>query len=142
MLMRNYESFASVFDDRRKNVVAEIEKCNLKLGKARDLLFAEKLDADDYKEIKDECKIRIEDLELELSAYLSERKNHSIKQNLNSALSSISSISALYREGDIETKRYIVRSIYPEKLVFDGSTYRTPRVNVIAEYIFRKHLRR
>ena len=134
-MMVNYKSFASVFENRRRAIALEIEKFNAKLSKARELLLAEKLDADDYREIKEECKRNIDNLEEELSAYVSEQKNHNIKKNLDDALNTLSSLSSLYKDGDIETKRYIISSIYPEKLFFDGSAYRTPRLNVIAECI-------
>jgi site-specific DNA recombinase len=135
IMMVNYKSFASVFENRRRAIALEIEKFNTKLSKARELLLAEKLDADDYREIKEECKRNIDNLEEELSAYVSEQKNHNIKKNLDDALNTLSSLSSLYKDGDIETKRYIIGSIYPEKLFFDGSAYRTPRLNVIAECI-------
>jgi site-specific DNA recombinase len=135
VMMINYKSFGSVFDNRRGAIALEIDRFNAKLSKARDLLFDEKLDADDYREIKEECKKNIEALEEELSALMSEQKNLNIKRNLESALNVLSKLSNVYKEGDIETKRQIIGSIYPEKLLFDGSTYRTPRVNVIAQSI-------
>lgn len=135
IMMKNYKSFTSVFENRRRAIALEIEKFSTKLSKARELLLAEKLDADDYREIKEECKRNIEGLEEELTAYLSEQKNHNIKKNLDDALNTLSRLSTVYKEGDIETKRYIISSIYPKKLYFDGSTYRTPRVNVIARCI-------
>ena len=40
----------------RVDISLEIYIFNAKLSKVRDLLFTEKIDADDYKEIKNECK--------------------------------------------------------------------------------------
>jgi site-specific DNA recombinase len=34
-------------------------------------------------------------------------------------------------------KSDIIGSIFPEKLEFDGKTYRTARMNIIAGHIFR-----
>jgi site-specific DNA recombinase len=135
IMMANYKSFASAFDNRRNVIALEIDRFSVKLSKARELLLAEKLDPDDYREIKDECKRNIEGLEEELSAYMSEQKNLNIKKNLEDALNTLSRLSTIYKLGDIEAKRYVISSIYPEKLLFDGSTYRTPRVNVIAKSI-------
>jgi site-specific DNA recombinase len=135
VMMLNYKSFGSVFDNRRDAIALEIDRFNTKLSKARNLLFDEKLDADDYREIKDECKKNIETLEEELSSLMSEQKNLNIKRNLEDALHMLSKLSSVYKEGDIETRRQIIGSIYPEKLLFDGSTYRTPRINVIAQSV-------
>lgn len=41
----------------------------------------------------------------------------------------MSRLVTLYEEGAITEKRRIISSIFPEKLVFDGSTYRTKRLN-------------
>ncbi|MGQ3087692.1 recombinase family protein [Flavobacterium sp.] len=131
----NYKNITSVFDSKRKAIALEIERLNAKLSKARELLFTDKLDADDYKEIKEECRKNIELLENELTVSLDRNRNSSIKQNLDKALHTLCNIASTYKEGDVETKRYVVGSIYPEKLLFDGSTYRTPRINVLAEHI-------
>jgi site-specific DNA recombinase len=47
----------------------------------------------------------------------------------------LENIGSLYSEGHIETKRAIIGSIFPEKLEFDGSNYRTTRMNSIAGHI-------
>ena len=135
VMMANYKSFGSVFENRRVVIALEIEKFNAKLSKARDLLFDEKLDADDYREIKEECKNNIEALEEELTILMSEQKKLNIKKNLETALHMVSRLSSVYKEGNIEIKRQVIGSIYPEKLFFDGSTYRTPRVNAVAQSI-------
>lgn len=133
VLKANYLKFTSVFDDRRKAISVEIESYNVKLGKARDMLFSEKIDADDYKEVKEECKKRLDELEVELSSCLQERKKLDIKDSLDMVLKTLSKLSTVYKEGNMEIKRFIIDSIFPEKLLFDGMAYRTPRVNVIAQ---------
>jgi site-specific DNA recombinase len=42
----------------------------------------------------------------------------------------------LYQDGDLKTKRRIISSIFPEKLVFNGNNYRTARVNEAVELIY------
>ena len=46
-------------------------------------------------------------------------------------------IPKMYSEGEINTKRVIIGSIFPKKLEFDGMAYRTTRMNVIANHIFQ-----
>jgi hypothetical protein len=41
-----------------------------------------------------------------------------------------------YHYGDLKTKRKIIGSIFPEKLVFNGNNYRTARVNEAVELIY------
>jgi site-specific DNA recombinase len=42
----------------------------------------------------------------------------------------------LYESGTVAQKRQIISSMYPEKLTFDGSQYRTPRLNEAVRLIY------
>ncbi len=136
LLEKNYKKFIGISFDKRKYIVEEIERLNLKLSKAREYLFAEKIDADDYKVMKIECREKIEKLEEELTGQMAEQKGANIKNRLGQALEALTHLSILYKNGDVETKRSIIGSIYPEKLEFDGSTYRTQRINVVVNAVF------
>ena len=48
----------------------------------------------------------------------------------------LSCLDTLYEHGDNKSKREIIGSIYPEKLVFDGFQYRTTRLNEAVELIY------
>jgi hypothetical protein len=67
----------------------------------------------------------------------SDTKKINVEKSLDRALKYIESIPKMYSEGEIRTRRDIIGSIFPEKLEFDGKTYRTTRMNVIADYIFQ-----
>lgn len=45
-------------------------------------------------------------------------------------------LDILYEQGKIKQKRQIVGSIFPEKLIFDGFQYRTPRLNETVRLIY------
>lgn len=60
-----------------------------------------------------------------------------IDKLLEQALETLHNIGKHYQEGEIEVKRAIIGSIFPEKLEFDGKHYRTARINSIAHYIFQ-----
>jgi hypothetical protein len=76
-------------------------------------------------------------LEEQLSKDGSDTKKINVEKSLDRALKYIESIPKMYSEGEIRTRRDIIGSIFPEKLEFDGKTYRTTRMNVIANYIFQ-----
>ena len=42
-----------------------------------------------------------------------------------------------YEKADIKGKRQIIGSIYPEKIVFEGNTYRTARLNEAVSLIYK-----
>jgi site-specific DNA recombinase len=72
-----------------------------------------------------------------LSKDSSDTKKINIEKSLDSAFSYIENIPKMYSEGEINTRRAIIGSIFPEKLEFDGRTNRTARMNVIANHIFQ-----
>jgi site-specific DNA recombinase len=55
---------------------------------------------------------------------------------LNRALTTLTCLDKLYEKADSKTKREIIGSIYPEKLVFDGFHYRTARLNETVRLIY------
>jgi site-specific DNA recombinase len=54
---------------------------------------------------------------------ISETKTFDIQTKLEKALNVIGSISKLYKQGDMQIKRAIASSIFPKKLVFDGTGF-------------------
>ncbi|MGS2737999.1 hypothetical protein [Sinomicrobium sp. M5D2P17] len=107
-----------------------------KLCVARNKLLAENLDDEDYLKTKKECKAQIEKLEEQLSKRGLETQDTNINELLDKALKGAGNIAKLYGEGGIRTRRGIISSIFPEKLEFDGTNYRTIRMNVITHRIF------
>ena len=84
-----------------------------------------------FNSIKERYQSRIDDL---LSKRLDLRTEDSdwmqyIKFNFNL----IKDLPMYYQEADVDTKHRIIGSIFPEKLVYDGKTYRTSRMNTFVE---------
>lgn len=136
LLLNNYKSFTGGIDEKRKSISKQIDLINERVSKARDLYLSDKLDEDDYREIKSSGKLEADKLEEELGHLVSETKTYDIQTRLDHALNAISSISKRYKQGDMETKRMIASSIYPKKVEFDGTQFRTAEMNVIARYIY------
>jgi site-specific DNA recombinase len=137
LLLDNYKKFVQSPMNEKKKVSEEIDRLNARLSVARNKLLSETIDDEEYLDIKRECKEKIERLEEQLSKEGLNAKKVNIDKSLDRALQSIVNIPKLYREGGISTKRAVIGSIFPEKLEFDGKTYRTARMNVIANYIFQ-----
>lgn len=137
LLLDNYKKFVQSPMNEKKRISEEIDRLNARLSVARNKLLSETIDDEEYLDIKRECKEKIERLEEQLSKEGLNAKKVNIDKSLDRALQSIVNIPKLYREGGISTKRAVIGSIFPEKLEFDGKTYRTARMNVIANYIFQ-----
>jgi site-specific DNA recombinase len=137
LFLDNYKKFVKYPVNQKKKLSDEIDVHSQRLSVARNKLLSGVIDDDDYLQIKAECKEKINDLELLLSKDDSESKIVNIDNLVKEALKSIVNIGKVYKEGEIETKRSIVGSIFPEKIAFDGKQCRTARMNVVAKYIFQ-----
>lgn len=132
-----YKKFKGATHTGRKEIVAEIESLNTKLSKARDMVFDDKLDTDDFRKIKRECEDKIKRLELSLA----EAKGHnsnilSIDRMISQAINALNQLRKLYLSCDVLKKREILGSIFRENIRFDGMNYRTTRLNEGAELIY------
>jgi hypothetical protein len=65
------------------------------------------------------------------------RGTTSISTLLDKALNKLTRLDKLYEEADTKRKREIIGSMYPEKLTFDGMSYRTSRLNEAVELIYK-----
>ena len=118
-----------------KGIKVELEQLNSRLAKARQLLLSSDLDGADYKEIKSEAerkvaisKVRALDLNIATT---------SIAPVLDKALNNLTRLDILCGEADTKRKREMIGPIYPEKLKFDGISYRTSRLNEAVRLIYK-----
>src|SRR5690606_18869696 len=141
LLLDNYKKFVNNPFDEKKQIAQEIDKLNARLSVARNKLLSEIIDDEEYLEIKDECRKRIESLEEQLSKDGSDTKKINIEQSLDRALKYIENITKMYSEGEINTRRGIITSIFSETLVCDVNTYRTSRIDVYSNFTFERNNR-
>lgn len=93
------------------------------------------LDYEDFQELKKLTKSSIESLEKELDNLAA--VNTEIRDLMASSLKKIANIDQRYENGNIEEKRIIISSIFPENLVYDGSNYRTQKINSAIHLIYQ-----
>lgn len=136
LLTENYKNFINDPLKEKKKISDEIDILNNKLSFARNKFLSEIIDDDEYLEIKRECKEQITKLEENINKS-SVPQITNINKLLEQALETLQNIGKHYQEGEIEVKRAIIGSIFPEKLEFDGKHYRTARINSIAHHIFQ-----
>ena len=121
-----------------KQMMEDIGRLNDKIAKGRELLLAGDIDGGDYRIIKNNCEEQIHRLEAKLSEIATKSiAANSIEKLLDKAISTLSHIDELYEKADIDKKREIIGSIFPEKICFDGNECRTTRVNEAVQYIYQ-----
>ena len=122
----------------KKDVLNQIDLLNNKLSKARTLLLTSDIDPKDYRTMKTEIEeklVRFEARLTEMTTSVSSPVN--LEKILDKAVHALSNIDIVYNGSDTNQKREIIGSIYPEKLVFSESGYRTTKINEAAALIFQ-----
>ena len=120
--------------NEKKEILGQIDQMNSKLAKARELLLTSDIDTMDYKAMKTD----IEDKLLRFEARLTEMSKPSVspinleKKILNRAVEALENIDLVYEKADIDQKRDIIGSIFPENLEFSENGYRTAKINEAA----------
>ena len=117
-----------------RGIQLELEQVNTRLVKARNRIIENGLDAADYKAVKEECEKKITQFEARLFAPNNSDTN--IEGLLGKALENLCHLEQLWEEATAERKRRIIGSIFPEKLIFDGKTFQTARLNEGARLIY------
>ncbi len=118
----------------RNQLLSRIDELNTRLKNAREMVADQKLDSEDFRELKLDCSNQITQLEAKLAGCSVAEK--SIDGLLNHAVNTLGRLDTLYEEGTVSQKRQIISSIFPEKLTFDGFQYRTFRINEAARLIY------
>lgn len=122
--------------DQKQGIIDQINKENERIAKGRNLLLAGAIEADDLQTIKAESTQAINSLENRLYA-IKEEPKIAIDSLLDKALDVVCNIDKLYEEADVESKRKIIGSIYPENLTYSDHTFRTGRMNEAFKLIYQ-----
>jgi len=101
---------------RIKEISDQIEEQNMMVQKARNLMLHDKLDPDEYKEIKKEAEGKITVLESRVTNVNAAVKD--ISNILNNAIDALIKLGDFFKAANLEAKRIIIGSIFGEKLVF------------------------
>ncbi len=68
---------------------------------------------------------------------VSDSKELDIRTKIENALDGMENLANLYRQGDLQTKRTIGCLIFPQKIEFDGKSFQTPKMNIVAQCIYQ-----
>jgi len=88
----------------------------------------------DFSEMKTEYSNKLEKLEAKLSTYCHDHVD--IKDLLDKGIDNLIKLEHIYETSDIEKKREIISSMYPEKMTFDGFSFRTNRINEAVRLVY------
>lgn len=113
----------------KKSLENEIAIIDTRLNVLTDKYIDGLVSESDYKETK----IRYEKQRNELIMKHSQlpHSGKEFQQYINYSFSLLGNISGYYSNATTATKRKILSSIFPENLIFENGTYRTPKINAV-----------
>ncbi len=128
-----YEQTAHQPDERKKMQV-QLKDLESKLSYVMELLASKQLDPADFRQMSADYKAKIQKLETKLSIISDECVN--LSDLLDKGINNLLRLDYIYETGDIEKKRKVISSIYPEKLSFSENGVRTARLNEAVRLIY------
>jgi site-specific DNA recombinase len=117
------ELYARSIDSKQttgKKIRLELDRLNSKVSKARELLLADSIDVNDYKEIKMESEKQVGVLEERLKECVDTPTGTNLKAITERAHKALINLNLMYEKGTVCEKRKIISSIFTEKITFDG----------------------
>ena len=90
--------------------------------------------ADDYRMMKKEIDETLQRLNVE--HHKSHREIVDLDKKLDDMVRTLSNLENLYKQGDVEMKRRLIGSIFPNKLIYEKNSVRTVDLNPAVELIF------
>ena len=133
MISKDYLEQTHEVQFEKKEILLQIRDYEDRLSHTRDLLATRQIDASDYRDMKSQYSLKISTLESQLT-----RLNHDVDdvQNLISkGIAKIIELKDALNHKSLAGIRTEVGSIYPEKIVFDGSKVRTARRNDFIQHV-------
>ena len=134
MVKEAYKANAKISNSDHRKIITRVDELNSMISKARTKLMMEEIDASDYKIFKKDCESEMKSLELQITNF--SPKPEQIENLMEQALDRLSRLDILYDQGSTVQKREIISSVFPGKLTFDGSCYRTFRINEAVRLIY------
>ena len=104
-------------------VKKELETYKKRIDNAQTLMLDGELDASEYRKIKSKLEPEIERLASKV-AQLSKNENND-KEIIDFGFYFLRNMSKLFASADLDKKRYMLGSTFPEKLVYENGVYRT-----------------
>jgi len=118
-----------------EKIYKEVVKQNQRQKNAKDLMLDGEISASEYKEMKFEIEEAIAKFNMEVGKLKEGIENHD--KRVDDCLEILLNIDTYYTQRDTTVKQRIVSSIFPEKLIFENNTYRTPKINNVIPLICR-----
>ncbi len=116
-----------------KEIQAQIDKLKQRIQNAQALMLDAELSAAEYKDIRNALTPEIESLERKKVSILTSEDDY--QKYLDEGIPLLQNIDKHWLAADLAGKQHIVGSIFPQKLIFEKSSYRTIEENPVLSLI-------
>ncbi|ANI88267.1 hypothetical protein A9P82_02475 [Arachidicoccus ginsenosidimutans] len=120
--------------NENRKIQREIKELEQRLSYTMELLSGKQIAPEDYRKMSDDLKDKIARLAAKLSAINENEKN--ISGLLDKGIRNLLKLEVIYEMGDMDKKRRVIGSIFPEKFSFSESGDRTGRLNEAIRLIY------
>jgi site-specific DNA recombinase len=134
VLKESWQNLSGESIKNEKNVASEINEIETRISYLKELLISKQIEPADFREMKSDCELKLNKLLASQKACNDEKID--FDGLLDIGLNNLLQLSHIYEKGDVEKKRKVVGSIYPENFIFDGSAVRTKKINEVISLIF------
>ena len=118
----------------RKLLQQKLNNAKFTLEKIDEKYLKDDIDKVSYNRLISKQNQIIEELQLELSNTSTSKLP--VKKDFEKGLNILASLGALYDTSSVEQKRYLLSSIFSEKLIFEENEFRTPEPNELIGLLF------
>jgi site-specific DNA recombinase len=120
--------------NERGDILNQIQAENNRLSKGLNFLLDGTIESAEYRALKAGTEKKLINLEAKLSD--TTKATIDIDSLAENALSSLYRLDLLYNKINVTQKRYLIGSIFPEKLCFEGSVYRPAKISKAVNLIY------
>ncbi len=128
-----FDNNSSKNEEIKDELAKQINSINIKIDKAVDKNLDGVWDDDTFKRTKELLENQKASLVIKLNTLKSMRSE--FKTYINYSTSLLANLSGYYLDANIDTKKKIISSIFPEKIYFQNNSYRTTKVNEVFDLI-------
>ncbi len=128
-----YKKNGSDKTKQTKEIQAQIDKLKQRIQNAQALMLDAELTVTEYKDVRNALAPEIDVLERRKVALLTSEDDY--QEYLDKGIPMLQNIDKHWLAADLNGKQHIVGSIFPQKLVFEKTTYRTIGENPVLDLI-------
>jgi site-specific DNA recombinase len=112
----------------------EIDRLDHRAKNARALMLDGEITSEEYRTMKNEIDETLQRLNVE--HHKSHIEINDLDKKLDHLVLTLSNLENLYKQGDVEIRRRLIGSIFPNKLIYEKNSVRTVDLNPAVELIF------